>query len=66
MSDDDDSETKPMTPTEIIMEQRRNPDFVPPSQQKAVEEQEARYPLNVPSPLLLASSIFLAIVSTGK
>lgn len=65
---EDDSVEKPMTPTEIIMEQRRNPNFVPPTTNQQLstnEEEQPQYPLNVPSPILLASSIFLAIVSTG-
>ena len=32
---------------------------------KAVEEESPSYPLDVPSPILLASSMVIAIASTG-
>lgn len=33
---------------------------------KETEEEGTQYPLNVPSPLLLASAMVLAIISTGR
>jgi hypothetical protein len=61
----DDTTTKPMSPTEIIIEKRMNPNFVPPGQSETEEMAPNKYPLDLPSPILLATSILLAIVSTG-
>jgi hypothetical protein len=63
-NNNDDTTTKPMSPTEIIIEKRMNPNFVPPGQSET-EGTPNKYPLDLPSPILLATSILLAIVSTG-
>eukprot|EP00525_Craspedostauros_australis_P000774 CAMPEP_0198112014 /NCGR_PEP_ID=MMETSP1442-20131203/3928_1 /TAXON_ID= /ORGANISM="Craspedostauros australis, Strain CCMP3328" /LENGTH=155 /DNA_ID=CAMNT_0043768653 /DNA_START=126 /DNA_END=593 /DNA_ORIENTATION=+ len=50
--------TKSETPTDVAVPE-------PSSPPKAVEEPTTEYPLDVPSPLLLASSMILGIIGTG-
>lgn len=66
-----DDDQQRMSPTEIIIEnERRAPDDQIPLNSggiiEDIEDNSDRYPINLPSPLLLASSILLVIVSTGK
>ena len=63
MSSDPEKETSESSVSDVIPEV---PATIPvPEPVQAVEEENS-VPLDLPSPLLLASSIILAIVSTGR
>jgi hypothetical protein len=51
---------------ETISSQKKEEDTVVSSSSSAVEEETTSYPIDLPSPILLASSMVLAISSTGK
>jgi hypothetical protein len=50
---------------ENIVGKNSKDEFEPTTDSKQ-EEESSRYPINLPSPILLASSMILAIASTGK